>query len=564
MKYNLLAIDLDGTLLNSFKKISSDNLNAINEYIKFGGKIAIVTGRTINSGIKYLNKIEDFTQNHNEAMACFNGAYIVNRKTNKIYEQTISNTLAYSLLEISKDYKVGFWAYTKNNSQNGIITSHGIHFKTLFSLLARALFGSKSIKKIKKNENLESYKINLLSFSRKKIKSVYEFLISRYGEFYDVAFTSKNLIEITKKGINKGYAIEVLSKINGINSSEITAFGDSFNDVPIFKKVGQSIAIKPANDNVYRYATNSIMFKKNAVSYGIYKYVLNRQNCINPKIDMVVSDLDGTLLDNKTKQVDLYSKEIIRKLDLFNIPFVIATGRNIYDAIKVYESIGLKNQNTYMLGCNGSLIYDYKNKTYLKIFAFKKYQAENIFNEIKNFEKNSDVKLGFFVQDNSTTAFVYNKVFLEQHLSKKYPGFLKNQLTTSSFKEINTTISLNNIVKFVIHFDDEKYISKCQKYLWKKFNDIDFTSSTDHNLEIMVKNVSKGEAINYICNVNKILPKKTLVIGDAINDESMFKITDFSATYKLANRRIVKKANYVFNTKESLIVGEAIKSILFI
>ncbi|WP_141650743.1 HAD family hydrolase, partial [Clostridium botulinum] len=43
--YKLVAIDMDGTLLNSKKQVSRENITTINEAIKKGIKIVICTGR---------------------------------------------------------------------------------------------------------------------------------------------------------------------------------------------------------------------------------------------------------------------------------------------------------------------------------------------------------------------------------------------------------------------------------------------------------------------------------------------------------------------------------------
>ena len=45
----LLVSDMDGTLLNSEKKISKENLNAIDYFVKEGGTFTVATGRMLQS-----------------------------------------------------------------------------------------------------------------------------------------------------------------------------------------------------------------------------------------------------------------------------------------------------------------------------------------------------------------------------------------------------------------------------------------------------------------------------------------------------------------------------------
>ena len=44
--YKLIALDIDGTLLNSEKKITSEVINSIQEAKKVGAKVVLYTGRT--------------------------------------------------------------------------------------------------------------------------------------------------------------------------------------------------------------------------------------------------------------------------------------------------------------------------------------------------------------------------------------------------------------------------------------------------------------------------------------------------------------------------------------
>ncbi len=75
----MIVTDLDGTLLNDEKEISEDNAKAISEFIDGGGKFAIATGRSYESGLEYIKKA-----NTNTPSILFNGGMIVDNLTGDV------------------------------------------------------------------------------------------------------------------------------------------------------------------------------------------------------------------------------------------------------------------------------------------------------------------------------------------------------------------------------------------------------------------------------------------------------------------------------------------------
>ena len=106
MKYKIIGIDLDGTLLNSFKRISNKNLNALSAYINRGGIPVIVTGRSSVSAYKYFNKIQKHSARKLRFIACFNGAYIYDQLENKEYKRFISNEIAKEIYDYAQKNKL--------------------------------------------------------------------------------------------------------------------------------------------------------------------------------------------------------------------------------------------------------------------------------------------------------------------------------------------------------------------------------------------------------------------------------------------------------------------------
>lgn len=73
------------------------------------------------------------------------------------------------------------------------------------------------------------------------------------------------------------------------------------------------------------------------------------------EVQVVVSDLDGTLLGSDNK-IGAYTRRTLKKLDERGIDFIVATGRHYLDAKYIRNSIGIP---AYLISANGARIHDH-------------------------------------------------------------------------------------------------------------------------------------------------------------------------------------------------------------
>ena len=79
MRYKMICIDMDGTLLNRRKKISDVNKKAIKEAHDMGVEIVVTTGRLYNNAAYYSQLL-----GVNSPVIAANGAIVIDQKTNDI------------------------------------------------------------------------------------------------------------------------------------------------------------------------------------------------------------------------------------------------------------------------------------------------------------------------------------------------------------------------------------------------------------------------------------------------------------------------------------------------
>lgn len=278
MKYRVLSIDLDGTLLSCKKQISRQNIQALSDFIDAGGYVCFVTGRSLTSAKKVAEDFYHKTQKKIRYLACLNGTLIYDNWDQKyVQENTIDPQVANEIFDGCKNLKLGFACYTQKGMVNQTMQIYG--YKGLTWLVN--LFNKKTKITELKTLNLEDhiYKINILRrWSETKFIESNKFLSEAFNNKIDVSLTSPWLYEVTKHEVNKGTAVEKISQLLEIPLTEFMAFGDSANDIPMFKKVGFSIAARKKHSIVLEYANYcSEVSQKNAVADGIYRYILKSE-----------------------------------------------------------------------------------------------------------------------------------------------------------------------------------------------------------------------------------------------------------------------------------------------
>lgn len=277
MKYKMVCIDMDGTLLGKGRRISEKSKIAIKKAHEKGVEIVVTTGRIYNNAA-YFSHILGVKS----PVIAANGAIVREKNNNNIiYEASIPSEDSLEIIDILNRYKVSFQFYTTDT----------IYCSNLISKIGTELFMTKQIgyemlkikyilvDKIEKwKEILESNegkitKCIAISPKSKKIEDIKKSLeklknITFYG-------SGKRSVEINYKEVSKGNAVKVLGEYYGIRSDEIMCIGDNENDISMIKYAGLGVAMANAISEVKEvadYVTESN--KEDGVAQAIQKFIL--------------------------------------------------------------------------------------------------------------------------------------------------------------------------------------------------------------------------------------------------------------------------------------------------
>lgn len=261
--YKLVAIDLDGTLLNSYGEVSNENKQAIKRAINKGVEIVLSSGRIGNSVESIANEL-----GANNYYISGNGSMLYNMKEEKIeYENFISKEKMLKLIKICDENSIYYSIYTEN-----MVITKSLKYNVVFYNYenSKKAFDKRTNINIVQNvyeyvENLEDNK-----FLKITICDDSEIIFSRIIEKFkkinnidvlDVSHMSRKIIkdgteevpieyyytEITNKNVDKWTAIEYLIEKLNIKIEEIIAIGDNMNDKLMIKNAGVGVAMGQSN-----------------------------------------------------------------------------------------------------------------------------------------------------------------------------------------------------------------------------------------------------------------------------------------------------------------------------
>ena len=257
--YKLIAIDLDGTMLNSYGIVTENTKKAIKRTIQKGIDVIIASGRPIDSIKTIANEIE--SKNY---FIAGNGALIYDiQKDENLYENYLNKEKVLEIIRMCEENSILYNVYTDKT-----ILAKVLKYNVLYYYKENLKKSEDKQTHINIVENMYDYisKMNEEKFLKITIcdenKSVFQSIIKKLNEIenievLDVSHMSRKVIqqgteeipieyyytEISSKNVDKWYAIEYLiSKLN-IKREEVIAIGDNINDKKMIEEAGLGIAM---------------------------------------------------------------------------------------------------------------------------------------------------------------------------------------------------------------------------------------------------------------------------------------------------------------------------------
>lgn len=257
--YKLIAVDLDGTMLNKYGVVTESTKKVIKETIKKGIDVIIASGRPIDS----IKTIAEEIGSENYFIAG-NGSLVYDIKKDEIiYEKFLDKQKILEIIEICENNSISYNIYTEET-----ILAKKLEYNVLYYYKENLNREEKNKTNITIVENMKKYIENSQNNKFLKLticddnKTIFNSIIRKLREVsnidvLDVGHMSRKTIrqgtkeidieyyytEISLKDVDKWNAIQYLINKLDINKEEVIAIGDNINDKKMIENAGLGIAM---------------------------------------------------------------------------------------------------------------------------------------------------------------------------------------------------------------------------------------------------------------------------------------------------------------------------------
>jgi len=267
MKYKLLALDMDGTVLNNKKEISEKTMAAIRRAMELGVIVTIATGRSWQS----LEPYQALLALLPHPLIVFNGGMVLSPDGEEVfYQQNLSPEAALEVIGVGQTYGVTQYIWS-----NGTLHADGVMERIkrdtgevgvghLMLEDAEAL-AREGISKV-----LWSAEVDQIGAYQRALPAVLQARDMHY-------FTSgAQYLEFVDHRVSKGAALARFAAHFGIKPEEVIAVGDGMNDVTMLEYAGLGVAMGNAPEALKQVADFvTLTNEEDGVAHVIEQFIVS-------------------------------------------------------------------------------------------------------------------------------------------------------------------------------------------------------------------------------------------------------------------------------------------------
>ena len=219
MKYQILVLDLDGTLTNSRKEITPPTLKALIEIQEAGKKVVLASGRPTYGVVPLARQLH--LERYGSYILSFNGARITDCRTGQVI-------------------------YNKTLPQDGQLLSG--FTPTKYSELESRINHLPIVQIDNFCEKVSTFPNNkfLLTGEPDSIAAAKEEMSAHFHGYIDVYCSDPFFLEIVPKNVDKAASLLKLLTSIGLTADEMICCGDGYNDLTMIETAGLGVAMENA------------------------------------------------------------------------------------------------------------------------------------------------------------------------------------------------------------------------------------------------------------------------------------------------------------------------------
>ena len=304
MKYKLLVLDVDGTLLNDEREISKRTLAALLKVQQMGVRIVLASGRP-TYGLMPLAKTLELG-NYGGFVLSYNGCQIIKAQNGEILFERRINPEMLPYLE-KKARKNGFAIFTYHDDTLITDSPDNEYIKN------EALLNN--LKIIREDEfstaiDFAPCKCMLVSDKEKALIGLEQHWEKRLAGTLDAFRSEPYFLEVVPCGVNKANTLGALLEHLGVTREEVIAVGDGVCDVTMLQLAGMGVAMGHSQDSVKvcaDYVTTSN--EEDGVALAVEKLILAEVRAAEVPLDLLNERARHALMGNLGIQYTYASDE---------------------------------------------------------------------------------------------------------------------------------------------------------------------------------------------------------------------------------------------------------------
>lgn len=253
MSYRYLALDLDGTLVNSQKVITPETYDALMRIQERGAKIILCSGRPMDGILALARQLK--LKEFGGYIISFNGGRVVSCRTGEIiFQREVAPDELWKVFHYAKEFKTPLLMHSK-----GSVLAEYADNKYI---VLEAKINHMPVRKV---EDLSACTdepiIKFIAVEEPDyLATVEPKMREALGPNFHVMRSEPFFLEIMAKDIEKSYALDQLLKKLGDTKDALVACGDGFNDISMIEYAGMGVAMEnaqPAVKEVANFITRS-------------------------------------------------------------------------------------------------------------------------------------------------------------------------------------------------------------------------------------------------------------------------------------------------------------------
>lgn len=240
MEYQMLVLDLDGTLTNSEKKITAPTKRALIEIQEQGKKVVLASGRPINGVLPLAEEL--MLGKYSSYILSFNGARITQCSNNQIiYNRTLPPDVLKPVFDIvSSAPGLDIVTYEGPDILSGIACNEYTEKESYINKMP--------VKKIEDFLGHLTFPVNklLVTGNPSVIVETMDTLKKHFHKLLNIYRSEPYFLEIMPQNVDKAYSLQKLLNSIGLTTDQMICCGDGYNDLSMIEYAGLGVAMENA------------------------------------------------------------------------------------------------------------------------------------------------------------------------------------------------------------------------------------------------------------------------------------------------------------------------------